>query len=397
MSKLLYLDDSYVKSSISNIINLEEANSLFIVELDETPFYPEGGGQPSDIGYIDDAEVVDVQKKDGRILHYTKTKPTNEKSITCTVNFERRLEFSKQHGGQHILSANLMKHFDAMTVGFHIGDDYITVDTDKKLSRAQIDFLEIECNKSIQSDLIIQNHYPTDDELLNMDLRKMPKVSKDVRIVQIGDLDATPCGGTHTKSTIEIGLLKIKSFDNYKKGVRIEFVCGNWAINDYIKKNHICNDLVATMSTPLADCIGSIEKLKTDIKEMKRELAAASSALLEFEAQSHIESSTKIGEILVVKQVFEDGDFNAFRKLAEMVTSSEKNVFAIYALKKEESLQIIISRSKELDNINVKEVFKEVMVILDGRGGGSTQSAQGSGKNVDKLDEAIEVAIASLG
>ena len=235
-----YNTNAYIKEFQAKVVALVDRTEGNAIVLDATYFYPEGGGQPCDLGMIDGVKIKDVIIEDDIIYHITDESIhhlTVDQSIDCTIDFDRRFAFMQQHTGQHILSSCAEKLFDANTIGFHMGEDYVTVDLDKKLSNEDVDAIENMANAIIFANKAVMAHYPTSEELSKMPLRKQPKVTENIRVIEVDGIDFSPCGGTHTKSTAEVGLLKVKRIETYKAGIRIEFGCGIYALNSFKKRN----------------------------------------------------------------------------------------------------------------------------------------------------------------
>ena len=273
-----YNTNAYIKEFQAKVVALVDRTEGNAIVLDATYFYPEGGGQPCDLGMIDGVKIKDVIIEDDIIYHITDASIhhlTVDQSIDCTIDFERRFAFMQQHTGQHILSSCAEKLFDANTIGFHMGDDYVTVDLDKKLSNEDVDAMENMANAIIFANKAVMAHYPTSEELSKMPLRKQPKVTENIRVIEVDGIDFSPCGGTHTKTTAEVGLLKIKRIETYKAGIRVEFGCGIYALNSFKKRNETINGLMRLFSIQDSDVVSFCEQMLENQKS-DRQIGRAS-------------------------------------------------------------------------------------------------------------------------
>lgn len=388
MDKLYYYD-SYKSSFTAKVIDINVTDEYCEVMLDKTYFYPESGGQPADSGFIDGIKVENVFLKDDKVIHVLKTPPKND-SVSCEIDWKKRFDNMQQHSGQHLLSAVFYKLFNAETDSFSIGDDssHITL-TNSDLSEDNLKEVEIETNRLIYLNLPVVSYFVKNDDLEKLPLRKKPKVDEDIRIVEIKDFDYSPCGGTHVKNLGEIGIVKIKKFERTKKGLRIEFVCGFRAIDDYFKKNNYINRLIALLSAKEEEVLEKIDKILDENKELKRELNRMRDNILQYEAEKLIAESINLKKFKMVAKTFDDKDMKELRALSQIITK-EKGIICILG-SVADCGNIVISRSDDVD-IDINSFFKEVLDVIEGNGGGNQKTCQGSGK-AEKVGLAIDKAI----
>lgn len=203
------------------------------VLLEETAFYPHGGGQPCDEGRINGVAVLDVISEDENVLHKVAS-PLGEGVVTCEVDWQRRFDHMQQHSGQHLLSAVCRDLYQAMTVSFHLGTDYATIDVEQpELSPLQLATIEREVNQQIYKNRVVSSYFVTEEELAKLPLVKQPKVTENIRIVEIQDVEYNACGGTHVSSTGEIGMIKLLKAEKQKGHTRIYFKCGYRALQEF--------------------------------------------------------------------------------------------------------------------------------------------------------------------
>ncbi|HAS74052.1 MAG TPA: hypothetical protein DCS67_07900, partial [Clostridiales bacterium UBA8960] len=325
MTKKSFIDDAYVSSFESKIIALEKKNGKNAIVLDHTYFYPEGGGQPTDKGRIDNLFINDVQLHDENIYHFTE-QPIEQLNVgqvvKCEIDFFRRLSLMQQHTGQHILSSCAEKWFDANTVGFHIGEDYVTVDLDKKLNMVDVDQLEKKANDVVFMNLEVKAHYPSSDELSEMPLRKQPKVTENIRVIEVDGVDFSPCGGTHLRKTSEVGLIKIKRIENYKTGIRIEFCCGYFALDTFKKRNDTVNQLMRLFSVKDDEIVSFCEQMLENQKQDKMAISTLKEQLFKLQVSSLIQSYEEAeleSDIKVITLIEEDSSMVDLRLKSSMI------------------------------------------------------------------------------
>ena len=261
----LYYQVPYVREFQARVVScLEGKAHTYEVELDRTGFYPEGGGQPSDTGYLNDIRVLEVHEKDGRIFHFT-TEPVLEGTqVKGTVDWEKRYSNMQQHSGEHLLSGLIHHHFGFDNVGFHMGKDEVTIDFNGVLTMEQLEQMEERANDMIYENLPILEAWPSPEELKTIPYRSKKELTGEVRIIEIPGGDICACCGTHVRTTGEIGMIKVLGMIHYKGGVRISMLCGKKALEDYRKKQKQVTDLSVLLSAKPEQVVEAVKKLKKD-------------------------------------------------------------------------------------------------------------------------------------
>ncbi|WZL74594.1 DHHA1 domain-containing protein [Clostridiaceae bacterium 35-E11] len=390
MTKKLFFDDVYLKTFHADIVEFKEVNNEFHIVLDQTAFYPEGGGQPCDTGVIDEMQVIYVYEDDGKIYHVLNQKPNTLHHITCNIDWTRRFDHMQQHLGQHILSACFYDLFQAETVGFHLSAEYVTIDiTLKDLSSTEADKVEFLANQIVLHNLAVKQLFPNDDELQKLPLRKAPKVNENIRIIAINDFDYSPCGGTHPTYTGEVGLIKIRKWEKVRDSIRIEFICGNRSLKDYNWKNHYIHKIASLLSIKDTDALKGVERIFADYNAQKKELRRLKAQNLDYEALALYQQAPTFQGIKIIHQVYEDRDFGELRLLASK-TVSQPSAIVLMGVKNQKA-QMLFSRSENVD-INMHMLFKEVSPMIDGKGGGNPHTAQGGGSALSNLEGALNAA-----
>ena len=222
--EIAYYNDSYQKIIQSKVIDCIKSKRGYDIVLEDTCFYPEGGGQPADKGILYGQQVLDVQEHNGIIYHTVKNEIPIGTLVEGEIDWEYRFDLMQNHTAEHILSGIVYRKYGLHNVGFHMGKDVITLDFDGKLSQQQIIELEQCANEAVMQNKTIKIYYPTKQELQELDYRSKKSLEGVVRIVEIPKYDICACCGIHTKTTGEIGSIKIMQYDHYKGGVRLKMV-----------------------------------------------------------------------------------------------------------------------------------------------------------------------------
>lgn len=388
----LYYENQYQTSFTAEIINVIEKENKYHIELDKTCFYPEGGGQPSDTGYINDAFVSFVYEEEGIIYHVVEIKPLKIHRVKCSIDFDKRYDYMKQHLGQHILSAVILNLFNANTIGFHLGLNSTTIDLDKVISSDDINTAQKSANKIVSNNINVEVIYPTKSELKKLSLKKIPlKVGEQVRIVKISDIDINPCGGVHPNSTIEVQLIKVIKSEKYKTGLRIEFLCGQRAVSDYISKHEEIGKMSKLLSCNNSNVLSEVERLSGELNKALTQKRSLKAQVAEYEVQNMLVSAQKIQDIKILKCIYDNGDLKYTNTLATKLVSNSK-VIVLFGVTSNDKANLLFMCSKDLNIISMGDLLRDAITLIDGKGGGSNFSAQGGGKNNNNLDSSLDYA-----
>jgi alanyl-tRNA synthetase len=386
MTERLYYSDSYTTKFEAQIIDVKNINGKTAVILDKTYFYPTSGGQEHDTGYINTAKVIDViLSEDGEIFHIIEGDVSPGK-VECVIDWERRFSNMQQHTGQHILSRAFEVLLDCETVSSRLGDDIGTIDFDGgNLNYDKIHEVEELANKIVWENRDVKIHFADASEISKYPLRKPPKVSGTVRIIEVKEFDFSPCGGTHVSRTGEIGLIKIRRWERVKGGLtRVEFVCGIRALRDFQSKNKISNELISILSVPETELPNQISKILEMQKEKQKLINSLTEKIIEFEAEKLIQSSEKINGINFIIAKFENRPVDELKIFARKFLNTPNTVSVLGS--KTDGANVIMTRSPEIE-VDLREILKEVLSIIEGRGGGKADFVQcgGSAENFEKM------------
>lgn len=387
-TKRLYFEDPYSTEFEAVLVeSLVHAQKPALV-LDQTCFYPESGGQPSDRGTISGVEVIQVIEKDNRILHLLKENITSER-ILGRIDWPRRFDHMQQHAGQHILSQSFFELHGAATLSFHLGDAASTVEIDlRKMSDVEVEKVETKANEIVFQNREIKTYFVGDDEVEGIPLRKPPKKKGLIRVVEIADFDYSACGGTHPRRTGEIGLIKILKWERIRDNIRIEFVCGRRALEDYAWKNSHLRQLSNLFTVKEKEVFSSVERLLSDLKRQKKRNKKMQQKMIQFEAQDIIQAAEKG----IIKKIFTGRSHDEVRFLALNIIR-KSDFIVLYGLEGEERIQLILARSENID-IDLREVVPELCSLIKGKGGGSPSLVEISGELKENLKVALDKACA---
>ena len=279
MTEKLYDKDSHLKEFTGTVLSCKKTGEKYAVTLNQTAFFPEGGGQQSDRGYIGGAYISDVQIKNGEILHFADKPLSVGQAYDCKLDFDFRFRNMQNHSGEHIISGIVHRLYGFNNVGFHLGAE-MTMDFDGELTRRQLDEIEDLANKAVYENLPVKAYYPTDEELKSLDYRSKLDLKENVRIVGIKGVDVCACCAPHVKATGEIGIIKILDFEKYKGGVRLLVKCGADALRDYREKYKNVLEISNLLSAKQFEVSAAVVRLNEQLSAEKAETAALKKRLI---------------------------------------------------------------------------------------------------------------------
>lgn len=387
MTYKLYLDNPYLREIDARIVDKIYKDGKYYIKLNRTIFYPHlSGGQPKDKGTINGVDVVDVYEDNLDIIHVTKDNIHSDKVI-LTIDWENRLDNMQQHTGQHLLSAAFYKLYNGETVGFHIGQDYVYIDvTLPELTDYETEKIEIYTNRVIASNFEIKSYYIEKTDIEKIPVRKQPVVNSNIRIVEIDNIDFSPCAGTHLRSTGEIGIIKIRKWEKYKGNIRIEFVCGNRALYDYRWKNKMINDIGLFLSSKDLDVLEKVKILYAQKEDLEKTNKSLREDICIYKGEDLLRNSFKINNTSFISKIFDNMDLKEISLISNYLSNSNI-IIQLYGSTYEEKGQFLISVSKEFD-INLRNILKDISEEFNIKGGGSPQTIQG-GCSLEDLENLL--------
>ncbi|MGL4345987.1 MAG: alanyl-tRNA editing protein [Cellulosilyticaceae bacterium] len=388
----LYDLDPYTQHFTAEVVSITEKDNQFHIVLDQTAFYPEGGGQPSDIGMIEDCMITHVYEESDIIYHVSPKKPIKIHKLKCHIDWTRRLDHMQHHMAQHILSACLLDTCGASTLSFHLGSEKCTLDIDKILTNSELLLAEKAANDVIAERIATEILYPTKQQLKKLKLpHALPKVNGPVRIVKIGDLDNNPCCGTHPCNTSEVQLIKILKHEKYKGGLRLTFIAGQRALTDALSQYHFVTEVCGLLKTNPQDALIKLQGLTQTITDLTNDNRRLKNVVADYEVKTMLEEAPLVGTLKLVRQRVDGMSIKDAQLLGTKLTATP-DVLVLFGLAHEGNAHLLFMCSKDLKQLNMNLLLKDCMTLIDGRGGGSAFSAQGGGKSLSNLDMALDYA-----
>jgi alanyl-tRNA synthetase len=392
ITERLYFADAYLAHFSAHVIARAEHGKRMAVALDQSAFYPEGGGQPADAGTVNDVPVLDVQVENGVVWH-TLARPLDSDNVQGAIDWPRRFDHMQQHHGQHLLSAAFERLFDLRTVSFHLGATSATIDlAAPALTAEQAAAAEDLANQVIWEDRPVLARFVTTEELATLPLRKPPAVDGPIRVVSVPDFDHSACGGTHPRATGGVGLLHIRRWDRRGDALRVEFVCGGRALRDLRWKNTALGRLAASLSISPEEAETAVARLREAEERTRKRVEDLSEQLIGNEALSLIAQAEPVGRLVVVRRAFADRPLDEVRALAKTITAN--NAVALLGLRAEKT-QLIFARGEGIE-LDCGALLRSVLAPLGGRGGGQPALAQGGLPDPAQLEQALDAAVAAL-
>lgn len=384
MTKKLYYDNAY-ESTFESMVTKNEGD--YIV-LNETAFYPTGGGQPFDTGFLNGKQVTNVEEVDGEIRHYLNGSIPIGTKVEGQLDWERRFDHMQQHAGQHILTAAFVELFDYQTISFHLGSEKVTIDLDvENVSPLELQEVEKLANQIILEHRGIVTKWITKEEVSQYPLRKDLSVEENIRLVIIPEFDYNGCGGTHPRNTSEVQAIKILGTERQKKKTRVEFVCGNRVLKQLQEKTAAVSKLTGLLNAPQSELEKAAIRLIDRNKTLEKELKINQDTILRYEANDLVKETVQISRQKVVKSVFQDKSLQELQTLAKYVLAKEPEVNVILVSTLNERLQFVCQR--EQSSINMKNLSQSVLPAINGKGGGNEKQAQGGGEAKTITPEAL--------
>ena len=367
MTRRLYYEDVYCREFDAVVLECREAKKGFHILLDESAFYPEGGGQPSDKGTLGEVQVTEVHEKDGELLHYTDKPLTVGEHVHGVIDWNRRFDLMQQHSGEHMVSGLVHEAYGYDNVGFHMGSDVITIDFNGMIDEDQMAQIEEQVNRKIWEDRAVEITYPSSEELKELPYRSKKELTGKVRIVRFPGADLCACCGTHVTHTGEIGMVKLLSVVKFRDGVRMEMISGKRVL-DYLNVVNAQNHQVSVLLSAKADKTASaVSRLLDDNFRLTGSVARMEEQMLVREA----EQCEGKEQVLLFKEGLEA---DSVRRLTDMLTQKCQGRCAVFSRNPDGSFKYAIGE-KEGD---LRQFTKEMNSALNGRGGGKPFFVQGS-------------------
>ena len=371
MTEKLYYADSYIAEFSAVVEGIEGFDNKTAIILDKSAFFPEGGGQAADTGYIGDAFIFDVCEKNGIIYHFTNDKelPSEGTVVHCRINAEKRFARMQAHSGEHIVSGIAHSLYGADNVGFHMDDTIMTVDFNIPLTYEQLENIEVKANECIYKNEKINTFILSSEKAACYNYRSKLDFTDDVRLVEIENTDICACCAPHVRATGEIGIIKILSAVSHRGGVRITLICGKTAFEDYIKKHNATMIISSLLCSKHYETANAVEKLIEANSNIKYEFSCRQKKLLEIIASNISPDSIicRFYDMLSMDDIREICNFTKDKceKLCIILTGNDENGYSY----------CIYSELSELSDI-----VKQFNSACLGNGGGRGNMLQGKVK-----------------
>ena len=377
----LYDEQVMLRSCKTIVTACVERKKGFGVELAETVFYPEGGGQLSDTGKLILADktvnVTHVREKEGHILHETAEPVAVGTKVTAEIDWQMRFDHMQQHCGEHLLSYGFWKLCQADNVGFHMTEEMVTIDLNREVSAAEVQQVETLANAQIQENLPIKTTWMEAEQAAVCATRKFnDKLTGPVRVVSIEGSDACTCCGTHPPMTGMVGMVKIFKAEKHKEGTRIYFLCGRLAMAKIQKCWQELTGAVQLLSLKDEEIRQGVERLQAENKELRDKLALAEERWVNEIAPQLLAKAELKENIKIVEAHFEDISADAAKKLTQrLVEEPQAQVTVFY--KQKNRLNYILAKGAAV-SVSCRERIAVLNKELNGHGGGNDNMAQGS-------------------
>ena len=362
----LYYEDAFLREFTATVISCEAEKKYYAVVLDKTAFYPEGGGQPADMGTLGDARVLDVHEKGGVIVHTCDQPLPVGDTVTGAIDWARRFDHMQQHSGEHIASGMLCSAYHCDNVGFHMGADTVTIDYNADIPWEGVLEVEARANQYIWENHPFIVTYPTPEELAELPYRSKKALTGKVRITQFPGADMCACCGTHVQYSAQVGLVKFISCQKFREGVRLELLCGQRAL-DYLTMNWQQNLPIAqALSVKPADTHRAVAKLYDELLAVKARCAQLEEAAFAAVAEEY----RGRGDVVLFREPMES---DSVRRLCDMVSRTAGGRVCLFSGEGESYKYAVIHPGED-----IREFIKAMNAALNGRGGGRDGFAQGS-------------------
>ncbi|MBR1690892.1 MAG: alanyl-tRNA editing protein [Oscillibacter sp.] len=362
----LYYADPFLRTFTAAVLSCEAADGAFAVVLDQTAFYPEGGGQPADHGELGGAAITDVQERSGVIVHTCDRPLPVGATVTGTLDWARRFDHMQQHSGEHILSGILCETYHCDNVGFHLGADTVTIDYNAPLTWEQVLWAEARANEVIWADREVEITFPAPEVLAVLPYRSKKELTGAVRIVTFPGADCCACCGTHVRRSGQVGLVKVLSCQKFRQGVRLEILCGQRALRHLSAAWEQARAIGQRLSVKPAETLAAVERLEGELAASREQCAQWEEQTFAALAREHAGR----GDVVLFQPPLRP---DSVRRLADAVAHRCGGLTAVFSGADGAGYAYALVRA-DGGSVDVKAMNG----ALSGRGGGRGGFAQGS-------------------
>ena len=367
MTEKLYYLDSHLADFEAVVLACEETKTGFAVELDRTAFFPEGGGQPADMGVLGTARVLDVHEKGGRILHYTDGPLPVGVRVRGELDFEQRWRRMQNHSGEHIVSGLVHREYGYNNVGFHMGADCMTIDFSGELEWDALMEIETMANAVVRENLPVRAWFPAPETLADMTYRSKLELTENVRIVQIGEIDRCACCAPHVSQTGEIGLIKLLDSQRHRGGVRVTLVCGLDALEQVRAQQESVTQISQALSAKRGEVAPAVQRLLHEQQEQKARGDALAMALVARLAAAERETE---GNLVLFDSLLDEV---AQRELVNLLMEKAGGIAAVFCGDDESGWRYVVGSRR----VDLRKAGRAFNAAIGGRGGGRPEMIMG--------------------
>ena len=365
-TRKLYYEDCHLRTFSATVVSCEQTEKGWQIILDATAFYPEGGGEAPDLGTLGGVNVLDVQEKEGQILHLCDAPLESGRVVEGEIDWARRFDLMQQHTGEHIISGLLHEKFGYMNTGFHVGTDVMEVDFDGPVSWADLMEIERRANEAVWQNIPLECWIPTPEELPTVFYRTKRALPWPVRIVRVPGYDSCACCGIHVKTTGEVGLIKILSCVSLRGGVRLGMVCGERAYRHIAAIFEENRKVSQAFSAPMHATGEAAQRMNEALTAEKLRANTLQNRLLDKIAESYVNH----GDVLHRENSL---DGTGLRYLADKIAAVCGGRVAVFSGEEGNYAYCLAQRDGDLRALN-----QALTEALNGRGGGKPQFQQGT-------------------
>jgi alanyl-tRNA synthetase len=407
MTDRLYYTDSFLYEFNAEIVDVtRSSDDRSAIILDRSAFYPTSGGQIFDTGWLlptglDETRKVRVTEvaegKDGSLMHFVENQIDLEPGtrVHGIIDADRRRDHVQQHSGQHVLSAAFVRLFNLPTVSFHMGAEACSIDLETKaLTTAQIGAAEDLANEVITEDRSVEVRFVTPQEAQTLGLRKLPPVEREkLRLIDIQNFDLTACGGTHVRSTGQIGCILLRKTEKVRQGWRVEFVCGKQAVATARRDYTTLFEAAGLFSSHIRDVPDQIRKTQEQARASRKTQESLSDELAELHAARLLSETPEASGRKIIVHIFPDSDPVFIKRLAQHLTRGILKAVVLLAVTKDPALVFAQSSDQPFD---MAALMKDALQKLGGRGGGTRDMAQGVPQRVVEVETVFSQLLSQL-
>ena len=366
MTRKLYYEDCHLTTFSARVTSCDPFEKGWMVSLDATAFYPEGGGQACDLGTLGGAQVTDVREKGEEIIHFCAAPLEVGAVVEGVIDFDRRFDLMQQHTGEHIVSGIIHRRYGYHNVGFHMGANLTEIDFDGVIPAEDLPAIEMEANEALWKNLAVKCWYPAEEELPNVFYRTKKALPWPVRIVQIPGYDSCACCGVHVAQTGEVGLVKLVSAMSFKGGTRMEMACGKRALSILNHAFDQNRQVSQAFSAKITETGAAARKMNEALTAEKFRCAGLQKQIFQTVAKSYVNHANVVH--------FESGlESGQVRELANAIADRCDGFAAVFSETDDAGYSFcLVSRQEDL-----RQLGKAMTASLSGRGGGKPNFQQG--------------------